>query len=85
MLASLAIPVFITGFGWIGWRVLQSQMVTCEACGVRTLQRNGNCPVCGSVASRDTSVSASSNQNKNPSPASNATIDVQAEEINSDP
>ena len=35
MLLALAIPVVLTGVGWIGWKVLQSRMITC---GKETIQ-----------------------------------------------
>ncbi len=84
MIASLLIPILIAGFGWIGWRVLQSQMVTCESCGIRTLKNNDNCPMCGTSFSSNENTSKPYSESNFPSTASNATIDVQAEEINSD-
>ena len=41
MLLALAIPVVLTGVGWIGWKVLQSRMITCESCGARSLAKSG--------------------------------------------
>ena len=85
MLASLAIPIVLAGFGWLAWRGLQSKMVTCEVCGIKTFQNNGDCPVCGSaISSKNSSASSTNQQNNNSVSASNATIDVQAEDIGSD-
>ena len=85
MLVAVLIPLLITGFGWIGWKILQSKMVTCEVCGVRTFQNNGNCSFCGSAFSNEANTSGSSNSfQNNTGPASDATIDVQAEDISSE-
>ena len=31
-LALLALPVILSGLGWIGWKLLQSRMIGCAAC-----------------------------------------------------
>ena len=33
ILVVLALPVILGGVGWIGWKLLQSRMRTCPACG----------------------------------------------------
>ena len=33
LLLLLVLPFLLTGLGWIGWKILQSRMVTCSACG----------------------------------------------------
>ncbi len=84
MLAALVLPFLLTGLGWLGWRVLQSRMVTCQACGMRTLSSSGQCPVCGAGLS-DTTGSASFKSDASMStPASDATIDITAEDAGSD-
>ena len=84
MLAALVLPFLLTGLGWLGWRVLQSRMVTCQACGMRTLSSSGQCPVCGAGLS-DTTDSASFKSDASMStPASDATIDITAEDAGSD-
>jgi len=66
-LVLLAVPLLLTGLGWIGWKVLQSRMVSCPACGTPM-------PVDSSgAAPSDPAV-----------PASDVTIDVTAQEVNSD-
>ena len=32
LLALLALPLILSGLGWIGWKLLQSRMVSCTAC-----------------------------------------------------
>lgn len=84
MLVVLAIPVVLTGLGWIGWKVLQSRMMTCESCGVRSFANTGQCPICGS------GLAGAKHQNADPSPkessipASSVTIDISAEDAGSE-
>ena len=47
MLAVLAIPLILTGLGWIGWKVLQSRAQTCNACGAISRAATPQCMVCG--------------------------------------
>ena len=37
LLVLLALPVLLAGLGWVGWKVLQSRVRTCEACGLSTM------------------------------------------------
>ncbi|HGY5541700.1 MAG: hypothetical protein AB8A71_03095 [Prochlorococcus sp.] len=84
MLAALVLPFLLTGLGWLGWRVLQSRMVTCQACGVRTLGSSGQCPICGAGLS-DGSGSTGFKPDADMSiPASSTTIDITAEDAGSD-
>ena len=46
-LVLLAVPLLLTGLGWIGWKVLQSRMVSCPACGTSSLKGVAVCPACG--------------------------------------
>ncbi len=74
MLAALVIPILLTGAGWLGWRYLQSRMVQCEFCGTNIFTDAIQCPVCGSILSKDKQKkSASYNETL---PASSATIDI---------
>ena len=78
MLAALVIPIVLTGAGWLGWRYLQSRMIQCEFCGASIFTDAVQCPVCGSILSKDKQ-SKSSNYNET-LPASSATIDITPEE-----
>ncbi len=77
MLVSLLIPLLLTGLGWIGWKVLQSNMITCEGCGARITKNSLSCPVCGLGLQKQSFDS----QNQQSVPASSATIDVVAEDL----
>ena len=77
LLILLVLPLLLTGLGWIGWKILQSRMVTCSACGAVSFGGSSVCTVCGSpldgVSGPDPSV-----------PASEVTIDVVAQDAGSD-
>ncbi len=77
MLASLLIPLALTGLGWVGWKLLQSQMIICDGCGTRLMKNTSICPLCGSTATNQ----SSENQNGKSVPASSVTIDVEAEDL----
>ena len=82
LLAFLALPLILSGLGWIGWKFLQSRMISCTACGATGLKGAAVCAVCGLPYSSagDTSASAAA-----PSvPASDVTIDVVAQDVDSD-
>ncbi len=81
MLASLLIPILLAGLGWFGWRILQSRMVTCSACGMRTFSNSGNCPICGTVISENINSSHPNTfQGNETTPASSATIDIEVKD-----
>ena len=80
-LVLLALPLLLTGLGWIGWKVLQSRMVTCPACGTASVKGVERCPACGTSMPVGSTASASANDAV---PASDVTIDVTAQEVNSD-
>ena len=42
------LPLFLGGLGWIGWKLIQSRMITCEVCGSSTFDNSPQCPICGS-------------------------------------
>ncbi len=79
VLTLLALPLLLTGVGWLGWRLLQSRMVKCEVCGANIFTKSIQCPVCGNNLSEPSQAEDSFSQN--PSiPASSATIDVTAKD-----
>ena len=86
MLILLALPLLISGIGWIGWRIIQSRLVTCEACGASSfINGSSQCPICGSTnLSKNTSQKNSINSSVSSPPASSATIDVSAEDAGRD-
>ncbi len=80
LLAAFLIPLLLTGVGWLGWRALQSRVMTCSVCGVGTLSNTGSCPVCGSTMPKAKNSTSSGPQKNDSTPASSATIDVIAED-----
>ena len=84
MLAFLTIPIILMGIGWIGWRVLQSKMVTCEVCGATSMNTSPACPICGSSQLNAKNSNSSTGKSNNYAPASNATIDIKATDIESE-
>ena len=77
----LALPLLLTGAGWIGWKVLQSRMVTCPACGTTSLKGQPSCPACGTAFAQH---STSSADREGSIAASDATIDVTAQDVGSE-
>ena len=82
VLVALALPVILGGVGWLGWRILQSRMCTCPACGTVALANSGQCQICGAdlsgVMPKQTN---DNNQDDGSVPASEVTIDIKAEDI----
>ena len=82
LLALLALPLILSGLGWIGWKLLQSRMISCTVCGATGLKGAGVCAVCGTpyanAGDSPTSAAAPS------APASDLTIDVVAQDVDSD-
>ncbi len=75
ILGFFALSLVLAGLVWVGWRFLQSRMVTCSACGLSTFASTDLCPMCGAELRNlkddvDKTVS---------SPASEVIIDVSAE------
>ena len=82
LLALLALPLIFSGLGWIGWKLLQSRMISCTACGATGLKGTAVCAVCGTpyADAADSPANAAA-----PSvPASDLTIDVVAQDVDSD-
>ena len=81
MVLFLGLTLLIAGSSWIGWRVLQSRMITCPECGVSTLKNSSeSCPMCGSNLSSIKNDKGSQTQDNNATPASSATVDISAED-----
>ena len=82
LLALLALPLILSGLGWIGWKLLVSRMISCTACGASGLKGAAVCAVCGTPYPNagDTSASAVATS----TPASDLTIDVVAQDMDSD-
>ncbi len=68
----LTLPLILAGAGWIGWRWIKSQMVTCEVCGINIFAGSMQCPSCGADLSKSLT--------DNSVPASSATIDITAKD-----
>ena len=82
LLALLALPLILSGLGWIGWKLLQSRMISCTACGATSLKGAPVCAVCGTPYANagDSPASAAAPS----APASYLTIDVVAQDVDSD-
>ena len=82
LLALLALPLVLSGLGWIAWKLLQSRMISCTACGATGLKGAAVCAVCGTPypSAGETPVSAAATS----TPASDLTIDVVAQDVDSD-
>ena len=72
LLVLFALPLLLTGAGWLGWRFLQSRMTKCEVCGASVINNTLQCPVCGSNLYEE--------DGTNSVPASSATIDITAQD-----
>ena len=81
VLVVLAVPLILGGVGWIGWKVLQSRMTTCPACGTVNLSGSGTCQMCGAELSAEWNQNAKNSVADDSVPASAATIDISAEEL----
>ena len=82
LLTLLALPLILSGLGWIGWKLLQSRMVSCNACGATGLKGTGVCAVCGTpYASAGANAAAAATPS---TPASDLTIDVIAQDVDSE-
>lgn len=81
LLALLALPLILSGLGWIGWKLLQSRMISCTVCGASGLKGAAICAVCGTpyanAADKPASAAAPF------TPASDLTIDVVAQDVDS--
>ena len=80
ILTLLALPLLLTGVGWIGWRILQTRLIKCNFCGASVLKNSMLCPVCGSNLAVDEQSNESSSLENKSIPASSATIDITAKD-----
>ena len=81
-LVLLALPLILGGLGWVGWKILQSRMQVCAACGSASLNSTPICAVCGaSFSNADVSQSVDFQTEVDSTPASSVTIDVTAEDV----
>ena len=86
LLALLALPLILSGLGWIGWKLLQTRLIRCTACGATGLKGAEVCGVCGTpyANSGDNPASHPANAAASSTPASDLTIDVVAQDVDSD-
>ena len=82
LLALLVLPLILSGLGWIGWKLLQSRMISCTACGATGLKWAAVCAVCGTPYASAGGSSASAAAVS--PPACDLTIDVVAQDVDSD-
>ena len=68
------IPLILGGLGWFAWKIIQSKIQTCEACGSNFLNTQLVCPICGTTIKKTTDILENI-------PASAATIDIKSEDI----
>jgi hypothetical protein len=82
LLAVLLIsPVLLGGLGLLGWKVLQTRMQACSACGVVGFRFNHQCSVCGTPYASKVEVDQTTSFFI---PASDLTIDITAQDVDSD-
>ena len=67
------ISLVITGAGWITWKKLTSNLITCNSCGSNYINNLNKCPIC--------SASTINQSNATNTPASSATIDITPKRI----
>ncbi len=79
MIFFLTLPIFLGGLGWLGWKLIQNKMITCEICGTTSFNQKGTCPMCGKKNG-----TSKNSDFLNSNPASSATIDITAEDVDSD-
>ena len=82
ILVVLALPVILGGVGWIGWKMLQSRMRVCPACGTVVLGTSGQCQMCGAdLSAAAKTQNSGSNKDEPTVPASEGTVDINAEDV----
>tara|TARA_Y100001968_G_scaffold39110_1_gene29804 strand:+ start:107 stop:433 length:327 start_codon:yes stop_codon:yes gene_type:complete len=74
LLIITLIPLVLGGVGWIAWKIIQSKLQTCEACGSNFLNTQLICPICGTGIKNTI-------DNLENIPASSATIDIKPKNI----
>ena len=81
LVVLLVLPVLLGGLGLVGWKVLQSRMQSCSACGAVGLGSNLQCSVCGAPYSSQPGAEMPTGVSI---PASDLTIDITAQDVDSD-
>ena len=81
LVVLLVLPVLLGGLGWFGWKVLQSRMQPCSACGAVGFGSNLQCSVCGTPYSLRTEAKESTGVSI---PASDLLIDITAQDVDSE-
>jgi hypothetical protein len=77
----LVLPTLLGGLGWVGWKVLQSRLQSCPACGAVGFGAHLPCSVCGTPYSSRTEAEESTTVSI---PASDLTIDITAQDVDSE-
>ena len=68
------VPLILGGVAWFAWKRIQSTVQTCENCGSSFINSQIICPICGTKIRNQ-------KDNLENMPASEATIDIQSENI----
>ena len=77
----IVLPFLLGGLGWASWKVLQSRTQSCSACGAAGTGANLQCCVCGTPYSSQPGVETPTCFSI---PASDLTIDITAQDVDSD-
>ena len=78
ILLSVIVPLLLAGFGWIGWKILQSKINTCKNCGASFMNNVQQCPICGT---KESNLNIKYKEMIENIPASSVTLDVTPEDI----
>ena len=83
IIALLALPLLLTGVGWLGWRFLQSRIIQCDVCGTTLMTGAQQCPACGANLLNQKEKKDAKSTVDNSIPASSVTIDISAQDCDS--
>ena len=75
-LTVLLLPLVLAALGWVGWKILQSRLKTCQVCGFSSVGGE-MCPACGTPYATDGAGDSSVAEID----AREVIIDVQATEV----
>lgn len=78
-LTLLLLPLLAGAAGLVVWQLLKRRLRTCPACGFVSTGMD-QCPACGTLLDRG-DLKTGQDQTRSPIDASQATIDIQAEDI----
>ena len=81
LVVLLILPILLGGLGWLGWNVLQARMQICSACGAVGFGSNYQCSLCGEPYGSKVEVEQTTSFSI---PASDLTIDIKAQDMDSD-